>query len=187
MSQNNWKEKTRAFLWYHFLPIVAIIISILSVWYVRREFNIQYTPDLRTYIHSTDIYVGDANKFNPRRTGTAIEIPLAICNKSYALAKDIVLTYTYNSGYGEHAPIIQIIPVLKGSDTLFFTSAPSIPDDSYEKFKSGEKEFKLDTHLKWEDAEKNEYFSEEKYELEYVEIGKDVGGIFIFKSLKFNR
>ena len=67
--------------------------------FVQKEFAIKYTPDIRTYIVSWNIYVGEGRPF--RRDDNIIVIPMAICNKSYGLAKDINLKIIYNDGTWE--------------------------------------------------------------------------------------
>lgn len=154
----------------------------------KKEFELQYTPDLRTYLRSWNIYVGDGSKFG--RVDNIIEIPLAICNKSYGLAKDIKLTILYNDGASGDRNLSQGIPVLKGTETLALPSfAPSILASAPKTYLSNnveeKKTFKMKIFLDWKDASGKEYNSVELLKLAVTESYSDYPSRFIFESKSF--
>ena len=147
----------------------------------EREFALQYTPELRSYLRSWNIYVGPGEKI--KRTDNVIIIPLAISNKSYGLAKDVEITFIYNDGASSDKEMSQIIPVLKGSDTVALPPfAPSILADSQTLYSDKKKTFKMKIFLNWKDAEGEQYSAVELYQLGITEAYSDYPSKFVFLS-----
>lgn len=154
-----------------------------AISYTKKEFAVQYTPDLRAYL-PWGIYVGAGKPYE--RIDDVIDIQIAICNKSYGLAKDIKLTVCYDYGDKSNHTLGQTIPVLKGGDTLpFLRFLPSIAANAKEAYSSGLKIFKMKLMLEWKDSSNNDYVSVEDFKLIAEKTGADVPMIFLFKSEGF--
>lgn len=149
--------------------------------YTKKEFAIQYTPDLRSYI-PWEIKIGPFGG----RSDNIIIIPISICNKSYGLAKDIKLSFLYNVGTGDHKPLEQEIPVLNGGDESEpITFRPSLNPDSLHLYASAKQTFKMKIFLSWKDASGKGYNSVEEFYLTLVTQGTDVPQYFAFSSKGF--
>jgi len=158
-----------------------------AVDFTQKEFLTKYTPDLRAYISSWNIYVGDGKQYG--RDDNIIFIPLVVCNKSYGLAKDIELKILFNDGADKDKDkdkdkeLGLILPVLKGGATIKLDPfVPSVLSNSSEIYSSGSKKFKMKCFLEWKDASGKEYKSVELFELVRTEAYSDSPSRFIFKS-----
>ena len=149
--------------------------------FTKKEFAIQYTPELRAYMRSWNIYVGDGAKIG--RKDNVIEIPLAICNKSYGIAKDVKLTLLYNYGTGGDKEMGLVIPVIKGAESIALPSfMPSILAGAQEAYTTRKNTFKMKIFLDWEDASGKKYNSVELFGLEITEAYSDYPSNFRFTS-----
>jgi hypothetical protein len=166
----------------YYIAAKANVIASDSLTYVKNEFAIQYTPELRNYIQSWNIYVGSGKKIG--REDDIVEIPLAICNKSYGLAKDIEVKLVYNDGTSPDDKIMtQIIPVLKGSDVAsLLPFSPSVLAQAASIYGAKQKTFKMKIFLSWKDASGKAYSSVELYKLDVTEAYSDYPSRFVFVS-----
>lgn len=168
------------------ISFIALIMPFLPWHPIQKELSIQYTPDLRAYINSWDIYVGEGSKFDKDRIDDVIEIPLSLCNKSYGLAKDIELTLVYDDGTKTDKILGATIPVLEGGKTLKLPPwRPSILAASKASYLSGAKTFKMKVLFNWKDASSKKYSSVEFFELYKSEAYADSPSQFRFKSCGF--
>ncbi|MBU1809081.1 MAG: hypothetical protein KJ661_05940 [Candidatus Omnitrophica bacterium] len=152
--------------------------------FTKKEFAIQYTPELRAYMRSWNIYVGDGTKIG--RKDNVIEIPLAICNKSYGIAKDVKLNLLYNYGTGGDKEMGLVIPVIKGTESIPLPSfVPSILAGAQEAYASKKNIFKMKIFLDWEDASGKKYNSVELFELDITESYSDYPSSFRFTSIGY--
>lgn len=198
-KQNNNKEKSE-FSWKNFIlttiasSMITSVILLLpfhpvqqQLGILKKQYNIQYTPDLRMYINSgVDIYVGKGDKI--KRVDDVISIPLIIFNKGYGLAKNIRLAMVYNDGASEYKitepPLT--IPFLEGiKSTVLPVFYQSILANSYELYSKRGKIFKMKIFLSWEDINKTKYNSVELFKLDRTEFYPDYPSSFVFRSQGF--
>ncbi len=164
------------------LGIISIVVSSCALGLANKDFIAKYTPDLRVYVRSQDIYVGDGSRFN--RIDNVIDIPLAIVNKGYGLAKNIKLAIIYNDSTGDKETNPILIPALEGGKPSFLPDAlQSILANAHNIYSSSDKTFKMKIFLMWEDAHEKRYESVESFKLYKTESYSDYPSRFIFVSL----
>lgn len=148
----------------------------------KKEIELQYTPDIRSYVTYADIRSGTYDSNKPGRMDDHIIIPIEICNRTYGYAKDIVLTICYNYGNDDNI-LKRQISFMKGGERYPNAGfAPSLIKGFRELFLNGEKSFKTKIILEWKDASGKGYKSVEKFILNTEKQGTDVALMFVFKS-----
>lgn len=163
------------------IALDANITAQKAVDFTEKEFETKYTPDIRVYIPTWNVYVGEGGS---KRIDNIILIPTTICNKSYGLAKDVTLNIVYNDGTWESdKKQVIVVPVLKGGESSRLPDfAPSILAGAYDKYLSKDITFRMKVLISWKNASNESYNSVESFKLEVTEAYSDSPSRFVLVS-----
>ena len=150
-----------------------------------KEFAMLNASDIKVFA-LYDFYVGTGKEMG--RIDDVIEIPLVICNKGLGIAKDVVMSVTYNDGAGPDKTFNVNVPLLKGAEAHPFPIfRQSILANSREAYLSKHKFFKMKIFVEWNDIFGKRQRNVELFKLNATPAYKDYPAKFAFDSIGFYR